>query len=359
MINTSLSNCDLATALSFFTLITLYHYQYLSVKKKIMRGLGHGHHLTACSSSALHTTPTSSAWEQLCLPITGCLQCSSVLSVPSHSTSSSRIWRFVATRPISPGLATLSALTKPSCLHTTVAALRSNKSSHTVPHSPLTKISTRPRSDRSGSGLTSLTFPLRDLLRPPLPLLWPFFLPFTLPLLGGSDVFREAEVQYTGLVVVGVVGVVIEAVQYGRVLLEACGCLVDGRNVVDGGVLWGVVSDLTFRVVMYCGLSVVLWLRIGCPIPTDAWWPWRTVGCVVTGLKVGFGWAGVRGFWVSVLGFWVGALSLGFWVSILGDAVVGFLTVACTMAELGVVIVLVFGEVVVVGFLLITYSVKK
>lgn len=138
---------------------------------------------SACSSSELHTNPTSSACEQLCWPTGACLQCSSVLSVPSHSTSSSRIRRLVATRPISPGLPTLSALAKPSCLQTTVAALLSNRSSHTVPHSPLTKISTRPRSVRFGSGLTSLTSPLRCLLRPSLPLLWLFFLPLPLPLL--------------------------------------------------------------------------------------------------------------------------------------------------------------------------------
>lgn len=79
------------------------------------------------------------------------------------------------------------------------------------------------------------------------------------------DVFKDAEVQYTGLVVVVVV---IEAVQYGRVLLETCGCLVDGCNVIGGGVLRVVASDLTFKVVMYCGPSVVLWPRIGCTVPT-------------------------------------------------------------------------------------------
>lgn len=64
-------------------------------------------------------------------------------------------------------------------------------------------------------------------------------------------------------------GAVTEAVQYGRVLLVVCGCLVDGRNVVDGGVLRGVVSDLAFRVVMCCGRSVVLWLRLEFTVPTD------------------------------------------------------------------------------------------
>lgn len=228
-------------------------------------GLGNGHHLTACSSLAPHTTPTTSAWEQLCLPTVACLQCSSVLSVPSHSTSSSRILMLVATRPISPGLATLSAIGKPSCLHTTVAALWSNRSSHTVPHSPFTKISTRPRSDRFGSGLTSLTCPLRYLLRFPLCPCFPFFLPLPLPLLRGlsvgRDIFRESEVQYIGLVVV------IEAVQYGLVLLEACGCLVDGCNVVGGRVLRSVVSGFTFTVVIYCGLGVVLWPRNGYTAP--------------------------------------------------------------------------------------------
>lgn len=318
-------------------------------------GLGNGHHLTAFSSSELHTTPTSSACEQLWLPTVACWQCSSVLSVPSHSTSSSRIRRLVATRPISPGFATLSALANPSCLHTTVAALMSNRSSHTVPHSPLTKISTRPRSDHFGSGLTSLTFPLRDLLPPPLPLLWPFFLPCPLPLLlglsVGRDVFREAEVQYTGLVVV-----LIEAGQYEWVLLEMCGCLVDGRNVVGWGVLRGVVSDLTFKVVIYCGLSVVLWS--GCTVPVGDWCLLRTVGFVISGLKVGFG-AGICGFCVGFLDFWVGALNFGFWVRILGEAVVCFLGVAWTMVVLGLVVALVLGEAVVVGFLLITNSVKE
>lgn len=49
---------------------------------------------------------------------------------------------------------------------------------------------------------------------------------------------------------------VTEAVQCAWVLLEVCGCLVDGRIVVGEGVLRGVVSDLTFKVVIYCGLSV-------------------------------------------------------------------------------------------------------
>lgn len=71
------------------------------------------------------------------------------------------------------------------------------------------------------------------------------------------------EVQFTGLVVV-----VTEAVPYSWVLLEACGCLMDVRNMVGEGVLRGVVSDLTFKVVIYCGLSVVLWPRIECTVPT-------------------------------------------------------------------------------------------
>lgn len=71
----------------------------------------------------------------------------------------------------------------------------------------------------------------------------------------------EAEVQYTGLIVVA-----IEAVKYELVLLELCGCLVVEYNVVGGGVLRGVVSTLIFKVVIYCGANVVLWPSSGCTV---------------------------------------------------------------------------------------------
>lgn len=41
----------------------------------------------------------------------------------------------------------------------------------------------------------------------------------------------------------------------------------DERNVVGAEVLRGVVTDLTFEVVINCGLIVVLWLKRGFIVP--------------------------------------------------------------------------------------------
>ncbi|TNN41759.1 hypothetical protein EYF80_048067 [Liparis tanakae] len=123
----------------------------------------------------LQITPTSSPCEQLCFPTLDLLQSSSDLSPPSHSTSSSRILTPASASPIAALFITASAVVKPACRHTTVPALLLKRSSHTVPHSPWMKTSTRPRSDRP-STLTSRTEPARGLL-PPLPLLWPRPLP--------------------------------------------------------------------------------------------------------------------------------------------------------------------------------------
>lgn len=90
---------------------------------------------------AWHLTPASSRWMQLCVGLKG--QLMSLLSVPTHCTSSSKMGsvpcpkkeRLVAIAPWSE---------KPSCLQTTVASGVPQKSSHTVPQVKFKQTSTRP-----------------------------------------------------------------------------------------------------------------------------------------------------------------------------------------------------------------------
>ena len=92
--------------------------------------------------SPAHTTPASSVCPQLCSPQPIWSHSSMEFSVPSHCTLSSQI------RPIPcPNFALVgapNAVRNPSCLQTTLALSKSQKSSQMVPHSPLYEISTRP-----------------------------------------------------------------------------------------------------------------------------------------------------------------------------------------------------------------------
>ena len=108
------------------------------------------------------TTPASSEWRQLCWPSWLWMHSKRDVSLPSHCTSSIHIcpdpWPKAALfRPAT-------AVMYPSCRHTTIAAFRFQKSSHTVPHCPATKTSTRPDEfeDPSTSRISSVLFSVSE-----------------------------------------------------------------------------------------------------------------------------------------------------------------------------------------------------
>ena len=89
-----------------------------------------------------HTTPASSLCPQLCTFGPLCGQENRSVSLPVHRKLSSQIvplpWPNVAT------LGALTAVPNPSCLHATLASFILQRSSQTVPHSPLKFTSTLP-----------------------------------------------------------------------------------------------------------------------------------------------------------------------------------------------------------------------
>ena len=99
-------------------------------------------HLSSSKCSPAHTTPASSECPQLCSPQPLWLQSSMDSSVPSQCTLSSQIGPLP--RPKVALVGAPNAVRNPSCLQTTLALSKSQKSSQMVPHSPLYKISTRP-----------------------------------------------------------------------------------------------------------------------------------------------------------------------------------------------------------------------
>ena len=88
------------------------------------------------------TTDASSWWPQLCEPQPPCGQFTMEVSLPKQLTSSNQIWPLP--EPKCAELWALTAPEYPSSRHMTLASSKSQLSSHTVPQSPLYKISTLP-----------------------------------------------------------------------------------------------------------------------------------------------------------------------------------------------------------------------
>lgn len=105
------------------------------------------YHMSACPTvqvSPAHITLASSLCLQLCSLQPLWLQSSMEFSVPLQCTLSIQIRRFSSPAPKNADFGAPKAVLNPSCLQTTFASFKSQKSSQMVPHSPLYEISTRP-----------------------------------------------------------------------------------------------------------------------------------------------------------------------------------------------------------------------
>lgn len=128
-------------------------------------------HLNIKGNSRSQTTLASSWWPQLWMPNPRCLHCVIDASSPLQLTSSSQMGPLP--RPKAAFCGAEVATPHSSCLQTTLASLRSHRSSHTVPHCPLWWISTLP--EQRWPELTSLTGAWADRKQ------------------GGANIYRNAQ----------------------------------------------------------------------------------------------------------------------------------------------------------------------